>query len=359
MPLRDFLQGSSPEDRTAKQREHEEQLPDLIKRANQLEEAAITKLFEDDFYEAYQLFGKARELYLEWGYPDGVAETDLHLALLLEEKFDLPEDALRLYREAVRLYREGGNEHGEITALLELAPCYLHLGKRSEAKECYDRASLLAERTGDAGARERIIIESRAVDAHYIASSDQLCVERALADAIRDTQEPRYLGAFRLLLENRRYYTEVSEIKRLKWVRAELEGLIEDRVAALPPREAVAFFEQAVEVCRQLDSRDYETQMLLRLASAYRSLDGHEHRARQCFEQAATLAEALAREYQQADAKYDEVMVTLDLALCYYGLGEHDKVQQCFERAQTLAQLLEDSRVMARVLSRMVTYGTK
>jgi len=173
MPLNDFLKGISPEEREKKQRDIEDKLSDPIKNANRLLDEATSNLFGSNFEVAIQQLNSAREIYWRERYAKGIINADSQLALLYEDIFyDLP-GAIQIYQEAVDLCKEVDLKYDEITVLLELAPCYIKNGEKGKARNCYERASILANEIDDKQAQERIFIESQMVNADYIMSSDE------------------------------------------------------------------------------------------------------------------------------------------------------------------------------------------
>jgi len=129
MPLKDFLNGSTPQ-----------------KRENKL--SSLTRLL--------------RKRYMVYSV----------LALLNEEIYGNVPKAIKLYQRAIKICRDNGSKYDEITVLLELAPCYLKIGGKDEALGCFERASKLANEIDDKQAQERIWIESQIVNADVIISSD-------------------------------------------------------------------------------------------------------------------------------------------------------------------------------------------
>jgi len=99
-----------------------------------------------DMRESEQTFRESLNLQREIKDKPGISTTLLNLAVLLNENFGRPDDALPLLRESLQIRREIGNANGEALVLNNIGSVYFQKGKYAEGQTYFERALEIREK---------------------------------------------------------------------------------------------------------------------------------------------------------------------------------------------------------------------
>ena len=181
---------------------------------------------------------------------------------------------------------------------------------------------------------------------------------------IRPGKDEAKIGRYEVKIESLRPATEQDKI-RVAAESAESDGIQVKNAAPEQWQAAIAKFEEALTLWRQLCDRQGELRMLARLGGEYRSI-GEPQRALNCYQQAFPLAQALGdrgqeanlllglggahlrqNESQKALEAYDqarrafasmsrlegEATAIVGIGVAYQSLGDHRKALEYYEQA--------------------------
>ncbi len=168
MGLRDYLAGSSPEER----QNEDAKLSEKVRCADTLFDEGRNLLEKRQYVAAINRFKKAQNIYIAERRPGELVDSGYNIAITLGDRLKRYRDAVTVLTNLVEFCRGLDWKADEIDLLLPLALYSLVWGDKETARKCYERALKLAEETDDAKRRTEVLMESQNLVSGFIGRVD-------------------------------------------------------------------------------------------------------------------------------------------------------------------------------------------